>query len=143
MLLVLLVVTLGAAVAPSMAESPAPSVHWGAISYPDQGRLLDTGLTLNRFTEFNSDRQRFNAIRESSGFNFATISWSEHYERWKDWSTNVTVGAGPTRDQPTNALQNQGVHRWLGFKPVPVAATREANDFTIDGSATRSEEHTS
>lgn len=121
----------------SWAESPAPSVHWGAISYPDQGRLLETGLTLNRFTELNASRQQFNAVRETSGFNFATISWTEHYEHWKDWSTNVTVGAGPTRDQPTNALQNQGVHRWLGFHPVPVHATREANDFMIDGTVTR------
>jgi hypothetical protein len=119
------------------AESPGPSVHWGAISYPDQARLLETGLTLNRFTEFNSSRSRYNAIHETSGFNFGTVSWTEHLKQLPGWSTNLTVGAGPTRDDPTNALQNRWVHRWLGFDRVPVGSVREATDFMIDGSLTR------
>ena len=118
-------------------EAPAPSVHWGAISYPDQGRLLETGLTLNRFTEFNSSSSRYNSIHETSGFNFGTISWTEHLKQYPGWSTNLTVGAGPTRDDPGNALQNRWVHRWLGFDRVPVGSVREATDFTIDGSLTR------
>jgi hypothetical protein len=118
-------------------ESPAPSVHWGSISYPDQERLLETGLTLNRFTEFNSSRSRYNSIQETSGFNFGTISWTEHLKQHPGWSGNVTVGAGPTRDDPTNALQNQWVHRWLGFSRVPVGSVREATDFMVDGSLTR------
>ena len=118
-------------------EAPAPSVHWGAISYPDQGRLLETGLTLNRFTEFNSSRSRYNSIHETSGFNFGTISWTEHLKQYPGWSTNLTVGAGPTRDDPGNALQNRWVHRWLGFDRVPVGSVRQATDFTIDGSLTR------
>jgi hypothetical protein len=119
------------------AESPAPGVHWGAISYPDQGRMLETGLTLNRFTEFNSSRSRYNSIHETSGFNFGTISWTEHLKQYPGWSANLTVGAGPTRDDPTNALQNRWVHRWLGFDHVPVGSVREATDFMIDGSLTR------
>ena len=118
-------------------ESPAPSVHWGSISYPDQGRLLETGLALNRFTEFNSSRSRYNSIQETSGFNFGTISWTEHLKQYPGWSTNLTVGAGPTRDDPTNALQNRWVHRWLDFDRVPVGSVREATDFMIDGSLTR------
>src|SRR5690606_8625774 len=31
------------------AETPAPSVHWGALSFPDRDRTLDLGLTVNRF----------------------------------------------------------------------------------------------
>jgi hypothetical protein len=122
---------------PASAESPSPSVHWGAIAYPDQARLLDAGLTLNRFTEFNSARDRYNAINETAGFNMATLSWTEHVMALPGWSTNLTVGAGPTRDDPTNSIQNRNVHRWLGFGRVPVDAVREANDFMIDGSLTR------
>lgn len=118
-------------------ESPAPSVHWGSISYPDQGRLLEIGLALNRFTEFNSSRSRYNSIQETSGFNFGTISWTEHLKQYPGWSTNLTVGAGPTRDDPTNALQNRWVHRGLDFNRVPVGSVREATDFMIDGSLTR------
>ena len=118
-------------------ESPAPSVHWGAISYPDQGRLLEVGLTLNRFTEFNSSRSRYNTIHETSGFNFGTVSWTDYLKQYSEWSANLTVGAGPTRDDPTNALQNRWVHRWLDFDRVPVGSVREATDFMIDGSLTR------
>ena len=107
-------------------ESAAPSVHWGSISYPDQGRLLETGLTLNRFTEFNSSRSRYNSIQETSGFNFGTVSWTEPLKQYPGWSANLTVGAGPTRDDPTNALQNRWVHRWLDFDRVPVGSVREA-----------------
>jgi hypothetical protein len=99
--------------------------------------LLDAGLTLNRFTEFNAARDRYNAIDQTSGFNMPTISWTEHLKALPGWSTNLTVGAGPTRDDPTNSIQNRNVHRWLGFKRVPVDAVREANDFMIDGSVTR------
>jgi hypothetical protein len=123
--------------ASASAESPSPSVHWGAIAYPDQARLLEAGLTFNRFTEFNSSGERYNTIKETAGFNFATISWTEHLKTLPGWSSNLTIGAGPTRDDPTNSVQNRGVHRWLGFKRVPVDAFREANDFMIDGSVTR------
>jgi len=123
--------------APASGETPAPSVHWGAIAYPDQAPLLDAGLTLNRFTEFNSARDKYNAINETAGFNMATISWTEHLKALPGWSTNLTLGIGPTRDDPTNSLQNQNVHRWLGFNPVPVGAVRDTTDFMIDGSATR------
>ncbi|HEX3204020.1 MAG TPA: hypothetical protein VHQ67_04650 [Nitrospiraceae bacterium] len=132
-----MVAVLGIIPISASAESPSPSVHWGAIAYPDQARLLDAGFTLNRFTEFNVSRDRYNAINETAGFNFATISWSEHLKALPGWSSNLTIGAGPTRDDPTNSIQNRNVHRWLGFKRVPVDAVREANDFMFDGSVTR------
>jgi hypothetical protein len=116
------------------AESPSPSVHWGALGYPDQYRTLDAGMTFNRFTEFSSTSRYNSTIKGTIGFNFATLSWTE---RFGDWGTNLTVGAGPTRDEPTNTFQNGFIHRAFGFPRVPVDAVREATDFMIDGSLTR------
>lgn len=94
---VLAILALTAGFGPTVrAESVAPSVHWGAIGYPDQERTLLAGVTLNRFTEFNWERKRFGAVDESAGFNFATITWTERIERFPGWTTNLTIGAGPT-----------------------------------------------
>lgn len=119
------------------AESVAPSVHWGAIGYPDQERTLLAGVTLNRFTEFNWERKRFGAVDESAGFNFATITWTERIERFPGWTTNLTIGAGPTSPEPTRSLQNDFVHRWLSSETVPVGQRREESDFMFNGSVSR------
>lgn len=67
----------------SLAEAPDPGVHWGALGYPDQERTLQAGLMLNRFTEFNSHRDRFNStIRETIGLNFGSLSWTERLREW-------------------------------------------------------------
>lgn len=121
----------------TLAETPAPSVHWGALAYPDQERSLAAGLTLNRFTEFDGAGQRYNDIRETAGFNFATLSWTERWAQYPDWSTNLTVGAGPTQDGLTRFLQNDVVHKFRGLTPVPVGAKRDGTDFMISGSVTR------
>ena len=122
----------------SYAETPAPDVHWGALAYPDQGPVFEIGLTLNRFTEFNEEEERFNDIRETIGINQGTLSWTEHWEGLKHWSTNLTVGAGPTRDQPTRFLQNEVVHETIwGFKKVPVREKRRQTDVMVTGSLTR------
>ncbi len=119
------------------AESPAPTVHWGGLSYPDQSELLDTGFTANRFTEFNGQGKRFNAIDETMGLNFATVSWTEHWRSTPGLSTNLTVGAGPTGEQPTRYLQNEFIHDAIwGIPQVPVGETRDGADFMIDGSVT-------
>ncbi|WP_447969647.1 hypothetical protein [Nitrospira sp. M1] len=120
------------------AEAPAPNAHWGGLAYPDQYPALQLGLTLNRFTEFNGEGERFNDIRETIGLNEITFSWTEHLERLKGWSTNLTVGAGPTRDQPTRYLQNQVVHETLkGIPKVPVREKRRQTDFMITGTLNR------
>ncbi len=131
------VVVLGlifAAAAAAHAESPSPSVHWGALAYPDQYRTLEGGMTYNRFTEFSATGRYNSTVKETIGFNFATLSWTERFDHW---GTNLTVGAGPTRDEPTNTFQNGFIHRAFGFSPVPTAQVREATDFMIDGSVTR------
>ena len=119
----------------SPAETPAPSVHWGALAYPDQQRTLSMGFTINRFTEFNIDRRAFTpTVQETIGLNFVTLSWSERIGKW---GTNLTVGAGPTSDQPTRFLQNDFVHRdILRQAAVPVGETREGPDAMVSGSMT-------
>lgn len=123
----------------SMGETPAPFIHWGALSYPDQEQILETGLSLFRFTEFNGEGERFNGIGETIGLNLITLSWTKHFqERFKGWSTNFTLGIGPTRNQPTEWLQNDLIHDGLwGIPTVPVEDKRKQTDFSISGSLTR------
>ena len=119
-------------------ETPAPSIHWGALSYPDQASELSIGLSLFRFTEFNGEGERFNGINETIGINFITFSWTEHLtDTFENWSTNFTLGVGPTRNQPTEWLQNDFIHDGLyGIPTVPVEGTRKETDFAISGSLT-------
>ncbi|HSE57275.1 MAG TPA: hypothetical protein VLA99_01095 [Nitrospiraceae bacterium] len=119
------------------AEPVAPSVHWGAIAYPDQDETLVAGMTFNRFAEFDEAGGKFNPIQESAGFNFVTVSWTERIRRFPGWSTNLTVGAGPTHADPTLYLQNDFLHRLLGNQTEPVAQQRETTDFMFNGSLTR------
>ena len=129
------------AVNPSLSngETPAPFIHWGALSYPDQEPSLEMGLSLFRFTEFNGDGERFNGISETIGLNFITLSWTEHLtKQFENWSTNFTLGIGPTRNQPTEWLQNDLIHDGVwGIEPVPVGDKRKETDFAISGSLTR------
>jgi hypothetical protein len=121
----------------AMAETVAPSEHWGAIAYPDLTPTLIAGLTVNRFTEFNGSGARFNSIQQTAGFNFATVSWTERIKWFEGWNGNLTIGGGPTGDEPSLNLQNGFVHRLLGNKAVPVGEKRMGGDFMVGGSATR------
>jgi len=123
---------------PARSETVSPSVHWGAIAYPDRDDTLTAGLVLNRFTEFDGERHRYNStIKETMGFNMIALSWTEHWKRFEGWSTNLTFGIGPTGDQPTRFLQNDVIHKIRGFAPVPVDASRDQTDFMVDASLTR------
>lgn len=124
------------------AESPAPSVHWGAIGYPENDRTLLAGLTVNRFTEFDGAGKRFNDIQETAGFNFATVSWTERLTRFRSmtftgWTTNLTVGVGPTQDGLSRFLQNDVVHKLRELTEVPVGTKRDGTDFMLTGSLTK------
>jgi hypothetical protein len=119
------------------AEPVAPSVHWGAIAYPDRDETLTAGFTANRFTEFGPNGERFSSVDESSGFNFATISWTHRVRALPGWNTNLTVGAGPTYPEPTYSLQNGFVHDLLNNNVIPVGRRREETDFMVNGSVTR------
>jgi hypothetical protein len=122
----------------AFAESPSPTVHWGGLAYPDAHSKLELGYTGNRFTEFNREGAQYNNIRETMGVNFGTVSWTEHWKQFEGWSTNLTVGAGPTGEQPTRYLQNEFIHdKIFGIPKVPTRRTRDEFDFMVDGSVTR------
>jgi hypothetical protein len=119
-----------------LAESPAPTVHRGGLAYPDQVNTLSLGYTGNRFTQFNGERDQFNRISETMGFNFGSLSWTQHWRSFEGLSTNLTVGAGPTGEQPTRYFQNEFVHDAVfGIPKVPVGRTRDEFDFMVDASA--------
>ena len=124
---------------PVFAETPAPGIYWGALGYPDQEPTFTTGLSSFRFTEFNGKGERFNGIKETIGLNLITMSWTEHWTgHWPGWSTNLTVGAGPTRNQPSEWLQSDLIHDSIwGIPEVPVEEKRHQTDFAISGSVTR------
>jgi hypothetical protein len=122
----------------AFAESPGSTAHWGGLAYPDAYSKLELGYTGNRFTEFNREGQRYNNIRETMGINLGTVSWTEHWKRFEGWSTNLTIGAGPTGEQPTRYLQNEFIHDTIfGIPKVPTRQTRDDFDFMVDGSMTR------
>ncbi len=133
--LLLLVVLLFPA-APAPAENVAPGAHWGAIDFPDQDRTVMMGYTVNRFTEFNAHRDRFNAINQTAGFNFATVNWTDRIKALPGWSANLTLGAGPTAETPSENVQN-GIHRATDQNLVPVDQARKGGDVRAGGSLTR------
>ena len=121
------------------AESPAPTVHWGGLAYPDQINTLSIGYTGNRFTEFDGYENRYNKIRQTMGINFGSISWTQHWKQFEGegFSTNITIGAGPTGEQPTRYLQNEFAHDAIfGVPKVRVNETRDEFDAMVDASAT-------
>lgn len=122
----------------ALAESPSPTTHWGGLAYPDTHSKLELGYTGNRFTEFNREGERYNPVRETMGINLGTMSWTEHWKRFEGWSTNLTIGAGPTGEQPTRYLQNEFIHDMIyGIPKVPTDQTRDGVDFMVDSSITR------
>ncbi|MFO0731875.1 MAG: hypothetical protein U0231_08525 [Nitrospiraceae bacterium] len=123
---------------PVQAEPPPQSIHWGAIAFPDHDRTLTLGIpVMDRFTEFDGARRRYNDIRETMGFNFFTLSWTEPLASLPGWNLNLTAGGGPTRDGPSRFLQNDVIHKLRNFDPVPVGNKRDADDFMLSGSLTR------
>ncbi len=124
-------------IAATQAENVAPGAHWGAIDFPDRDPTLAAGFMVNRFTEYNPSRNRFNAVNETAGFNFATISWTDRIKALPGWSGNLTLGAGPTGETPSSDLQNNFLHHLTAQSPVPVDHTRDGFDFMAGGSLSR------
>lgn len=133
--LLVLMLTLLPVVA-ARGENVAPGAHWGAIDFPDRDRTVTTGYTINRFTEFNGRGERFNAIDQTAGFNFATVSWTDRLKTLPGWSGNLTLGAGPTSETPSENVQN-GIHRATSQGLILVGRVREATDVMAGGSLTR------
>jgi hypothetical protein len=114
-------------------------VHWGGIAYPDQYSTFTSGLTLNRFTPTDGLGSVFDStVTQTIGLNLISLSWTRHWDEvFQDFSTNLTVGIGPTADQPSRFFQNEVIHSLRHIPKVPVRAVREDTDATIDGSVTQ------
>lgn len=129
----------GTVTTPAWSETPAPSVHWGSMSFPDQYSTIIGGLTLNRFTPFDGLGNRYDStVGTTLGFNLITLSWTQHWGgSWQGWSTNLTAGISPTGDEITQYLQNKFVHQLRGLPKVPSVDPRIETDAMVDGSVTR------
>jgi len=130
---------LGLVSSPAWSESPAPSVHWGAMAFPDQYSTATGGLTLNRFTPTDGLGNKYDStVGNTLGFNLITMSWTQHWGgKWQGWSTNLTAGISPTGDEPTQFFQNKVVHQLRQLPSVPTVDPRRETDVMIDGSLTR------
>ncbi len=138
----LLVVVLSSS--PVWSESPAPSVHWGSMAFPDQYSTATGGLILNRFTPVDGLGNKYDStVGNTLGFNLITLSWTKHWEYsgtsslWKNWSTNLTAAYSPTADEPSQYFQNKVVHQLRQLPTVPTVDPRKETDVMIDGSLTR------
>lgn len=129
----------GTVATPAWSETPAPSVHWGSMAFPDQYSTFTGGLTLNRFTPTDGLGNTYDStIGTTLGFNMITFSWTQHWGgNWQNWSTNLTAGISPTGDEPTQYFQNNVVHQLRQLPTVPTVDPRKETDAMIDGSITR------
>jgi len=123
----------------AFGESPAPSVHWGSLAFPDQYSTLNTGLTLDRFTPVDGAGAKYDStVTNTLGFNLITFSWTQHgHDRFEGWSINVTGGISPTANQPSEFFQNKVIHQLRHLPPVPSFQPRQDTDAMFDGSATK------
>ena len=129
----------GLAYSQAWSETPAPSVHWGSLAFPDQYSTLTTGLTLDRFTPTDGIGGIYDStVPNTLGLNLITVSWTQHLGgHWDGWSTNLTMGIGPTGNQPSEFFQNKVVHQLRHLPPVPTFQPRTDTDAMVDGSVTR------
>lgn len=129
----------GLSYSPAWGETPAPSVHWGSMAFPDQYSTFTSGLTLNRFTPTDGNGAKYDStVSNTIGFNLITFSWTQHWGgNWDGWSTNLTAGISPTGNQPSEFFQNKVVHQLRHLPPVPTADPRKETDAMVDGSLTR------
>ena len=129
-LLPLLVPALCAA---GVAQAALPEAHWGANIYPSASQELRLSLAFNRFTEFsktgdpsNPSSPRFNELGYSTGFNLATLGWTEQFHALgRRFTGTIDLGGGTSGDQPTRFLQNEYVHKALRQARVPTGTIRE------------------
>lgn len=129
----------GMATTPALSESPAPSVHWGSMAFPDQYSTFTGGLTLDRFTPTDGLGNEYDStVGNTLGFNLITFSWTQHWGgNWQNWSTNLTAGISPTGDEPSQYFQNKVVRQLRQLPTVPTVDPRRETDAMVDGSVTR------
>jgi hypothetical protein len=121
------------------SETPAPSVHWGSLAFPDQYSTFTTGFTTDRFAPVDGNGNNYDStVPNTLGFNLITFSWTQHGDvRFPGWSFNLTGGIGPTSNQPSDYFQNHVAHQVNRLASVPAIQPREETDGMIDASITK------
>jgi hypothetical protein len=126
---------------PVWAESPAPTVHWGGLAFPDQTPTLSIGGTVNRFSEFDNPTRNSvayeSSLHQSFGLNFASVSWTKQWEcsLCQGVTTNLTAGVGPTSEEPSKFLAD--IHNIFHIPRAPTGRIRHGVDGMLDASATK------
>ncbi len=127
-------VTVAGASAGARAQNVAlPGPHFGATMFPDLEAVQHIGLQFYDFTEFDKLQdtgglyRRYNDINSTIGFNLITLSNTRNLRRDDPFASNLLLRsalvAGYSFDQPTNALQNDVIHKLGGLPRVPRGAT--------------------
>ena len=131
-----LLVAVLAAPPPAGAQNVSlPGPHFGATMFPDLEAVQHIGLQFYDFTEFDKMQdpgglyRRYNDIDTTIGFNLVTLSNTRNLRREDPFASNLLLRsglvAGYSFDQPTNALQNDVIHKIGGLPRVPRGATMQ------------------
>ncbi len=112
-----------------------PGPHFGSTMFPDLDAVQHIGLQFYDFTEFDKIQDatgqylRYNDIDSTIGFNLLTLSNTRNLRREDAFASNLllrsAVVAGWSADQPTNALQNDVIHKIGGLPRVPRGTTMQ------------------
>ena len=103
----------------------SPSVHFGAMSWPaaEPGDVLT--INLDRFTEFDARRRRYNALRSTVGLDLLAVSRTRLLRLWHTTLLRGALAVGGALNEPTRFLQNNFLHGIRGFDEVPVDSIQE------------------
>ena len=103
--------------------------------FPDLDPVQHLGLQFYDFTEFDKIQNaggqylRYNDIASTIGFNLVTLSNTRNLRREDAFASNLllrsAIVAGYSFDQPTNALQNDVIHKVGGLARVPRGDTMQ------------------
>ncbi len=113
---------------PARGQIPAPDPHFGANAFPAFAPELRFTVSLNRFTEFDGEGKRFNEVEETSGFNVASLSYTDSIPDFPALTYTAVFGVGLTRDQPTETLQNDFIHGILDLAEVGTDGKRNSTE---------------
>lgn len=97
-----------------------PSIHWGAMSWPALEPNEVIAVNLDRFTEFDNQRVRYNAFDSTVGVNFVAVSRTRRLSRSRTTLYRIAVALGGALDEPTHFLQNNFLHGVRRLDEVPV-----------------------
>jgi hypothetical protein len=97
-----------------------PSVHWGAMSWPAVEPNEFLAMSLDRFTEFDNGRVRYNAYDSTVGINLVSFSRTRRLGHLRTTLFRASLSAGYAGNEPTLFLQNNFLHGIRRLKEVPV-----------------------